>query len=250
MLLLIFWRAAVITKIVAASHFASTRVIERFPFLFSWIAATILRSLVLMFSGWPRHDIYTVTTPLILALEFSAIVEIFYQATLRHKFGRIGTLMLALAALAGTGCFLISRLTFLPPITYGVYWSALVERHAAAGMVAVLAITLALLEFFRRDLPPDRLAYRAVVLMLAYTAGELIITSLQVGTQFRYSLLTNWLPVIFDGGMSALWGTWFLAARGHAAVSLHAPAPLALATGAVRMDQREMALRRAVAAMR
>ncbi len=241
---ILVWRIAVALKAAASARLIITGVGKRFPFVLSWLICSLTRSLLLMANPWPRHEIILATSPFLLSLQFCSVAEVFYQATLRHRFGRAGSWILAVAALLGSGCSLASRLILVTPKVYGIYWTTLAERYGSLVMVVVLAVTLCLLEQFRRDLPPDQLAYRAVVLMLIYASGELLLTSLQVGTQFRYPLLTNWLPVIFDGGMSALWGTWFLAARRYAVLPIVHPGRRVLANNAERMERKEAGVRR------
>lgn len=244
MLVLYIWRAAVLCRAAAASRLVSSGLISRFPFVFSWIAASILRSLILMANVWPRHDVIIATAPLLLALQFAATVETFRESTKRHRFGAAGSWILAAAALAGIGCSAASLFLSLPPVVYGIYWATLAERHGALVMVVVLAVTLAILEHFRRDIPVDRLAYRAVVLMLASATGEMLFASLNVATRFQVGALTNVLPVAFDGCVSALWATWFVAARRYTVLPILHPGRATLAAGIERLGQREAGLRR------
>jgi hypothetical protein len=215
-LIVALWYAGPAMKAVAVYRLVRHGLVRRFPALWAFLLASLLRSALLIpFQRDPvRYAyLYSYTGVTMLLMEAFAIVGVFWVVTEKYpNFGRPGTVLLSgLAVLGALACW-VTRFAAVP-----AHWEALwqlavlIQRYATLVMIVVLAGTRLLLPIIPR-IPIRPVARRASDILTVHALFGLAAAALTVATAARQPLLVSLLPVVGGVVVPLLCAFWLTAA--------------------------------------
>lgn len=220
-LVLVLWYAGPAAKAAAVYRLARKGLVWRFPALWAFLLASALRSAVLMpFQHDPARYafVYSFTGVMMLLMESFAVVGVFWTVTEKYpNFGKPGTILLSVLAIAGALACWITRFAAVP-----VHWSAvwqmavLTQRYVTLVMIVVLAGTRLLMPLVPR-IPIRPTARRAADILTIHALFLWASSAVIVAVGSRYPWLASLLPVVGGITLPLLCAFWLTTASDECA---------------------------------